>query len=159
MIHCFRSSLHSFVWIVAFHVIMSSIADESSSSIDESDGEVGVKSALYAIRASMKSKLAMMMVVVTFCDATLRPQIQEILSRYKKMCEGNRLVKLTQVAYLYDWRCLGMYELESFRKLEDAYKTLLNNMNKIQSMEKLYGMKKRKKRYAEYAGVLVDQKD
>ena len=48
------------------------------------------------------------------------------------------------MAFLDDWKRLGAHALESFGKLEDAFKTVLNNMKKLESVEKLYGKKKTK---------------
>ena len=119
-------------------------SDDSSSSTDTSVVNFGVKSAFYAIKAAMRGTLAVIMVLVHHTDEVSRNEMLQILNRHKKMCEWNSVVKPTRLAYLDDWKKLGTHALETIRNLEDAYKTVQNNMNKLETVEKLYGKKKTK---------------
>ena len=118
---------------------MSSSSDESSSSSAESNLDVNVKSVLETIKAAMKSTLRVIMVVVHHCDEETRTQIEGILHRYRKMCNTTELVNSTRKAYFEDWERIGPHVLQIFTKLEDAYKTVENNMAKLQTVEHVYG--------------------
>jgi len=118
---------------------MSSSSDESSSSGAESNLDVNVKSVLETIKAAMKSTLRVIMVVVHHCDEETRTQIEGILNRYKRMCNTTELVNSTRKAYFEDWERIGPHVLQIFTKLEDAYKTVENNMSKLQTVKHVYG--------------------
>jgi len=121
---------------------MSRSSNESTSSASESDVNVGVQSALNAIKAAMKCTLAINAIVLHHCDKATRTQMLDILDRYKMMCKGVFWVRPKKLTFLDYWVCFGAHALESFAKLEGAYKTMLDNMEKLESVKKHYGKKK-----------------
>ena len=123
---------------------MSNVND-SASSVDRSKVDVGVKSVLYAIKAAMKSTLAVIIGVVNYSDEGTRVQMLHILRRYKNMCKESHELKPQKLPFLDDWKTLGHHAVESFKKLEDVYASVQNHMDKLESVEKLYEKRRTKK--------------